>query len=96
MRMPVLSGVVLEIGDLGDHLLAHEVGDLRDHAAVSALLHAVRQLGDDDRVLAAAQLLDVRPRAHDDPAAAGAIRIANARPPDDDAAGREVRPLTIS
>ncbi len=37
-----LVRVVLQVGDLGDHLLADEVGDLRDHAAVAALLHAVR------------------------------------------------------
>ena len=88
-----LVGVVLEVGDLGDHLLAHEVGDLRDHAAVAALLHAVRELGDDDRVLPSAQLLDVRAGAHDDPAAAGSVRVADARPADDDGAGREVRAL---
>ena len=59
-------GVVGEIGDLGEHLVAHEVGDLHDHAGVAALLHAVRELGDDDRPTAAAQLLDVRAGAHDD------------------------------
>ena len=91
-----LVRVVLEIGDLRDHLLADEVGDLRDHAAVSALLHAVRELGDDDRVLAAAQLLDVRARAHDDPSPAGAIRVADARSADDDAACREVRALDVT
>ena len=49
-----LVRVVLEIGHLGDHLLANERGDLRDDAAVTALLHAVGQLGDDDRVLSSA------------------------------------------
>jgi len=72
-------GVVGEIGDLGQHLLPHEVGDLADHTRVAALLHAVRQLGDDDRRLAAAQLFDVRACAHDDAAAAGAIRIRGCR-----------------
>ena len=75
---PGLVRVVLEIGDLGDHLLADEIRDLRDHASVAALLHAVRELGDDDRALSAAQLLDVRAGTHDDPAAAGAIRVADA------------------
>ena len=88
-----LVRVVLEVGDLGDHLLANEVGDLRDHAAVPALLHAVRELGDDDRVLPSSQLLDVGARTHDDPAAAGPVRVADPRAADDDRAGREVRAL---
>ena len=90
-----LVGVVLEIGDLRDHLLAHERGDLGDHAAVSALLHAVRQLRDDDRVLAAAKLLDVRAGAHDDPPAPRPVGVTDSRPADDDAAGREVRALDV-
>ena len=35
------------------------------------------------------------PRAHDDPAAACAIRVANARAADDDGTGREVRSLDV-
>ena len=76
---PGAVGVVGEIGDLGDHLLVDEVGDLLDHAAVAALLDAVRQLGDDDRALAAAELLDVGAGAHDDAAAARAVGVADAR-----------------
>ena len=71
-------GVVGEIGDLGEHLVLDEVGDLADDAGVAALLDAVRQLADHDRRLAAAQLLDVRAGAHDDAAAAGAVRVADA------------------
>ena len=88
-------GVILEIRDLREHLVVHELGDLRDHAAVSALLHAVRKLGDDDRALAAAQLFDVRPRAHDDAASAGAIGVSDARPADDDRAGGEIGALHV-
>ena len=87
--------VILEVGDLREHLVVDEIGDLRDHAGLAALLHAVRQLGDDDRALAAAQLLDVRPCAHHDAAAAGAVRVADARPSDDDRAGREVGALDV-
>ena len=90
---PGAVGVVGEVGDLGDHLLVDEVGDLLDHAAVAALLDAVRQLGDDDRALAAAELLDVGAGAHDDAAAAGAVGVADPRAADDDRAGREVRAL---
>ena len=85
-----LVGVVLKVGHLGDDLLAHQIRDLRDNPAVAALLHAVGELRDDDRVLASSQLLDVGPRAHDDPAASGPVRVANARATDDDGAGREV------
>ena len=92
---PGAVAVVGDVGDLGQHLLVHEVGDLLDHAAVAALLDAVGKLGDDDRALAAAQLLDVRPRPHDDTAAAGAVGVADAGAADDDRAGREVRALDV-
>ncbi len=88
-------GVVLEVRDLGQHLVADELGDLHDHARGATLFHAVRQLGDDDRRLAAAQLLDVGARAHDDAAAAGAIRVADPAAADDDRAGREVGTLDV-
>ena len=87
--------VVGEVGDLGEHLVVDEVGDLLDHAVVAALAHAVRQLGDDDRALAAAQLLDVGAGAHDDAAAAGAVGVADAGAADDDRAGREVGALDV-
>ena len=48
-------GLVLEVRDAGELLLVDEVGDLLDEAAVAALLHHVGQLGDDDRLLAAAR-----------------------------------------
>ena len=88
-------GVVGEIRDLGEHLVADEIRDLHDHACVAALLDAVRQLGDHDRRAAAAQLLDVRAGAHDDPAAARAIGVADAAAADDDRAGREVGALDV-
>src|SRR5581483_6844584 len=76
--------VILQVGDLGEHLLVDELGDLRDDARVAALLHAVRKLGDDDRALAAAELLDVSARTHDHAAAARAVRVPDARAADDD------------
>src|SRR3954454_23436921 len=77
-------GVVCEIGDLRQHLLLHEVCDLSDDAGVAALLDAVWQLADHDRRLAAAQLLDVCASAHDDTAAAGPVRVADAAAADDE------------
>ena len=87
--------MVGEVGDLREHLLVYEVGDLADHARVAALLDTVGELADHDRGLAAAQLFDVGARAHHDAAAAGSVRIADARAPDDVRTGREVRAFDV-
>jgi hypothetical protein len=92
---PRLVREVLDVRDLGQDLVVDEVGDLLDHAGVAALLHRERQLVDDDRRLAAAQLLDVCTRAHDDPAPARAIRLADPVSTEDDPAGREVGSLDV-
>ena len=84
-------GFVAQIGDAFDGLLADEVGDLLDQPG---LVHLIRNLGDDDRLLVALLgLLDGRLGAHQNGAAAGAVRRADARSPDDVAAGREVGAL---
>jgi hypothetical protein len=93
---PGLVRQVLDVGDLGDRLLVDEIGDLLDHADVPALLHPERQFVDDDCRLAAAQLLDVRAGAHDDPAAARAVGLADPLPAEDDRAGRKVGPLDLA
>ena len=90
----VLQGVVAE-RDLGQHLALDEIGDLLDHAALPALANAIRQGGDDDCVLAAAQLLDVGARAHDDAAASGAVRVTDPGTAYDVAAGREIRAVDV-
>ena len=51
--------LVAQVGDLRDLLVADELGDLRDQAVVAALLDHVRELGDDDRLLALRERLDV-------------------------------------
>ena len=86
-----LVGVVLDVRDAGELLVGDQVGDLLDEAAVAALLDHEGQLGDDDRLLAAADVLDRRLRAHAHAAAAGLVGVADALPAEDDAAGREVR-----
>ena len=73
-----LVGLVAQVGDLGDLLVVDEVGDLRDQPAVAALLDLERQLGDDDRLLALRQRLDVRARLHAHAAAAGLVGVADA------------------
>ena len=95
----VLVGVIGERvvahRDLGQHLVLDELRDLLDHAALAALADAVGKLGDDDRVLAAAQLLDVRAGTHDDPAASCPVGVANTAAADDVPARREVGPLHV-
>ena len=96
---PFLVGVVLQRvvrhRNLGQRPGLDEIGDLLDHPAFAGLANAVRELRDDDRALAAAELLDVSAPANGDAAAPGAIRIANAAAADDRAAGREVRALDV-
>ena len=61
-----LVGLVAQVGDLLDPAVLHHLGDLLDQAravvAPVALGHLVGHLGDDDRLLALAQRLDVRAR----------------------------------
>ena len=87
--------LVAQVGDLGDLLVVHEVGDLLDQPAVAALLHRERQLGDDQRLLALRQRLDVRARLHAHAAAPGLVRVADALPAEDGPAGREVGALDV-
>ena len=89
-------GVVGKVGDLGQDLVLDEVGDLLDDACVAALLHAVGKLGHDDRRAAAAELLDVSSRPHDDPAPPRSMGVPDAAPADDDRAGRKVGPLDVA
>ncbi len=87
--------LVAQVRDLADLLVADEVGDLRDQAAVAALADGERELGDDDRLLAALDRLDVRLRPHADRAAAGAVGLADPLAAHDRAAAGEVRALDV-
>ena len=75
---PGAVGLVAQVRDPGDLLLANEVGDLRDQAAVAALLHLERELRDDDRFAAALKRLDVGPGADLDGGATGGVGVADA------------------
>ena len=56
------------------------------------LVHLVGDLVDDDRLaLALVEVLEMRARAHDDAAAAGAVAFAHAFEAVDDPGGRESR-----
>ena len=84
-----LVGLVLDVRDALDLLLVHELGDaLEQHL----LVDLIRQLVDDDRLARAlVDVLDVRARAHDDAAAAGAIALVDAGGAVDQPGGREIR-----
>ena len=72
---PALVRVVLEVGDPGQLLLADQVGDLGHQATVAALLDHVRELGDDDGLLALLERLDVRARLQPHPSSAVAVGL---------------------
>ena len=88
-------GLVGDVADAGDDLLVHELGDLREHAVVTALAHLVGQLRDDDRVVAALLGLDVRDRPHADAPAPGLVGVADSGEAHDHAARREVGALDV-
>ncbi len=83
-------GLVAQVGDLGDLLLAHQLGDLLDE---QRLVHLIRQFGDDDGGLALLERLGVGLGAHHHPAPAGLVALADAGAAHDQAAGGEVGPF---
>ncbi len=87
--------LVAQIGDPVDLLLADQVRDLLDQPPVAALLDHVGELGNDDRVLAALERLDVRLRAHPDRASSRGVGIADPVGAHDRAAAGEVRALDV-
>ena len=90
-----LVRVVLDVGDLGDAAVFDEVGDLLDQAAVAALLDHERQLGDDDRLFALLERLDVGTRLDAHAAATGLVGVADAGAAEDHPARREVGALDV-
>ncbi len=99
---PVAVRLVAQVADPVELLVLDEVRDLLEQRG---LVHLVRELGDDDRRAVLAGLLEGHLRAHDDPAAAVGVhladrvdrlllageRVAPRLEPEHRAAGREVR-----
>ncbi len=81
-------GLVAQIGNALDALVAHQFGHLLDHRR---LVHLIGNFGDDDLLAVATHRLDRGAAAHDDRAAAGLIGRANAGATKDQRAGREIR-----
>ncbi len=92
---PVAIGFVAQVADLGDLLVDHEVADLEDQAPVATLADLVGQLGDDDRLLALPDRLDVRLGLDADPAATGGVGVADALASEDRPRRREVGALDV-
>ena len=85
----VAVGLVPQVGNALDRLLAHQIGDPLDQLR---LVDLIRDLGDDDRLAVAFLVgLDLRSRAHQDRAAAGRVGLHGALASDDLAGGRKVR-----
>ncbi len=89
----VAAALVVQVGDLGDHLLLDE---LRGAAEELGLVDLVGELREDDRVRAALERLVVRPPLHPHPPAAGRVRVPDAGVAPDDPARREVRALDVT
>ena len=86
--------LVAEVGDSLEFFVAGEVGDLGDQTAFAALLDHERELGDDDRLLAPLQRLDVGAGADLDAAATGSVGVADPLAAHQAAAG-EVRSFDV-
>ena len=87
----VLVGLVAQVGDAFELLVANQVGDVLDQLRAVDL---IRNLGDDDlRLVRGFLLLDHRTRAHDDAAATRLLIILDAGAAVDVAARREVGTL---
>ena len=95
-----LVGLVAKVRDLLDPAVLDLLGDLLDQTAAVAppvaLVDLVGHLGDDDRLLALAQRLDVRAAADHHSTTPGLVGVADPTVPDDHPAGREVRPLEVA
>ena len=85
----VAVGLVTQIGDAVDHLLADELGDVLEQPL---LVDLIGNLGDDNRDLVALlRFLGRRLRPDGERAPASRIGVENAVPADDRAAGGEIR-----
>ena len=81
--------LILNVRNAFDLLFVDQLGNLFEQGA---LVHLIRQLVDDDRLLVALfQIFDVRASAHHHTAAASVVAIAHTGNAVDEAGGREVR-----
>ena len=83
----VSVGVILDVRDTLQPLILDEIRDILDQ---SRLVHAVRDLRDDDLETTVFRLDDLRLRAHNDLAATGRVCRADPGATHDHAAGRKV------
>ena len=87
----VLVGLVAQVGDAFELLVANQIGDVLDQLRAVDL---IRDFGDDDlRLVRGFLFLDHRARAHDDAPATRVLIILDAGTAVDVAAGREVGTL---
>ncbi len=80
---------VADVGDALDALVAHQFGHLFDHRG---LVDLIGDLRDDDGFAVVAGGFDGHPAAHHDGATTCLVGAADAGPPEDETAGREIGP----
>src|SRR4051812_18297880 len=83
----VAVALVANVGDVVDDLFVGELGDTLDEVR---LVDLVRDLGDDDRLAAAGDVLGGDLGAHDEASAAGVVGLGDAVASVEEAAGGEV------
>ena len=90
----VAVGLVAELvaGDVGDDALVDELGDALDEAG---LVDLVGNLGDDDRLATAGDVLDGALGAHDEAATAGLVGLGDVVLAEEEASGWEVWPFDV-
>ena len=86
----VAIAFVANVGDVVDGLVVDQVGDALDQAC---LIHLVRNLGDDDRLLVLVDVFDGGPGAHHETAAASAVRLEDSGATVNDGRRRKIRSL---
>ena len=88
----VAVGLVADVGDVVDDLFVDELGDALDEVG---LVDLVGDLGDDDGLAAAGDLLEAALGAHHEAAAAGGVGLAEVAAAVEEAAGGEVGALDV-
>ena len=88
----VAVALVAHVADVVDNLLGHQLGDALNELG---LVHLVRNLGDDDRLLFLGHVLNRHSGAHHKAAAAGFVGLRNAALAVEKSAGGKVRPLHV-
>ena len=81
---------IANIRNVVNRLVVHQIGDALNQPR---LIHLIRNLGDDDRLLVFGDVFDRRPRAHHKTSAPRPVRLKNSGAPVNNSSRRKIRPL---